>query len=182
MNPVSKRKPINQPTELLTDIGVTLVVFIVAITMLGITNYQNHQAGSGLDYKEIEISTNIADPDLADTIYLFHSKDEVRQIFPQFTKAVDWNKQVLMTYIASPQSGAGYQLKMVDAKRQGPIATLQYRLQTPLNPFDSTIVTQPVMFVTLTKSDLVSSSQFTFRFQNIDTNQTSSLSIFPNEI
>jgi len=178
----AKSNQIGRSRELLTDIGVTIVVFIVATVMLGITNYRNNQAGNGLTYKEIEISTNITDPNLADTIHLFHSTAEVRQVFPQFTKTVNWDKQVLMAYIASPQSGAGYHLEMVSAHRQGPVATLQYRLNSPLTTPNVAVITQPVLFITLTKTDLVASSQLTFRFQNINTNQTSSLSIFPNEI
>ncbi len=171
----------SRPKIILTDIGVTIVVFMVAAVMLGVTNYRNHQAGNALDYQMVKTNITIARPELGDTIYLFDSGNETRQTFPRFTKTIDWDKRVLLAYVASPQPTAGYQFDLTSAHRQGPVATLRYRLRPPLTTLPSGAV-QPVLFVTLERAELVSSSQFTFRLQNIETNQTASLSVPFNEL
>src|SRR3989344_4249911 len=102
----------SRPKIILTDIGVTIVVFMVAAVMLGVTNYRNHQAGNALDYQMVKTNITIARPELGDTIYLFDSGNETRQTFPRFTKTIDWDKRVLLAYVASPQPTAGYQFDL----------------------------------------------------------------------
>ncbi|AKM84669.1 MAG: hypothetical protein VE98_C0001G0212 [candidate division Kazan bacterium GW2011_GWA1_50_15] len=172
-----------QPKILLTDIGVTIVVFMVTVVMLGITNYRNNQAGTELPYRELEAGLNISDPNLSDTIYLFHSGDAARQIFPRFTQNnVNWDKQLLVAYVAPPQPGAAYRIDVVNSRRQGPVVTIGYRIAASPAGGAGVLSSQPVLFVTMDRDDLVSSSELTFRFQNIDTNQTTSLSVAPDEI
>jgi hypothetical protein len=164
---------------LLIDIGITIAVFMIAAALLGITNYRNNQLGTELPYQQLTTGLSSTDLDLADTVHLFRSADEASAIFPDFAPRINWDKQLLLTYIGSPQPTSGYTMKVIDARRQGPVATIRYRIAPPSNnSLNLTVLTQPVMVAAFNRDDLIASSQFTFRFQDIDTGRTNSLSLF----
>ena len=168
---------------LLIDIGIGIAVFMIAAAILGITNYRNNQQGIELPYQQLATKLSSTDLDLSDTVRLFRELDEVQNIFPDFTPQVNWDKQLLLSYIGSPQPTSGYALKIISARRQGPVATIQYQIvPPPTSSINLTVLTQPVMMAAFNRADLAASSQFTFRFQNVDTGRTTSLSLFLNEI
>lgn len=167
----------------LADIGITLVVFIFATIILGVVNYRNNRQEVEVFYHQIEPNVAVFDQSLANTVYLFSSVEDTRAAFPEFSARVNWDKEAVLFYISNPQPSSGYSLKLVDGSLQGQTILFGYQLVEPA-PGRSylTAITQPVMAVAINRVKLVSSNPLILRFQDIKTNQTTSLTILPEEL
>ncbi|MDD5606234.1 MAG: protease complex subunit PrcB family protein [Patescibacteria group bacterium] len=169
--------------DLLIDIGVTLVVFTVAVLLLGFTNYQNNKSDQGVTFRQLETGIALYEQTVDSSLFLIQSAEDANLVFPEFNERVNWAQEVVLGYIEYPQPTTGYTLKVTSVTRQGPQITVNYQLLLPSDAsLNLTVVTQPTLFVALNRTDLASSSQLTIRFRNELTNQTTSLSVSPDEI
>lgn len=174
---------VSQTKDRLVDIGITLVVFIIATVVLGITNYQNNQQEVEVFYRQLDSGIAVFDQNIANTVHLFKSAEDVESAFPHFDAKVNWNKEVALVYIGYPQASSGYGLQLVGGDQQGQTVTLKYKV-TPPAPGMSylTVITQPTLTIAVNRINLVNSGPLIFRFQDIDTNQTTSLTVLPDEV
>lgn len=169
--------------DLLIDIGVTLVVFIVAVALLGWTNYRNNSSDSAIAYEHLDTDVVLYETVPNNSLFLLQSEQEATAIFPTLDATIDWDKQVVLGYIEHPQPTSGYSLEVSAVKKQGQLITVDYQLLFPSpDSVNLTVLTQPTLFIALNRTDLVTSNQMTVRFYNQLTAQTTSLSISPDEI
>ncbi len=174
---------LQETKDKLVDVGITLVVFIFATIILGVVNYRNNQQEVDVFYRQIEPNIVVFDQSLANTVYLFSSAEDIRAAFPEFSARVNWDKEEVLFYISNPQPSSGYSLKLVDGSLQGQTILFRYRLVEPaLGRSYLTAITQPVMAVAINRVKLVSSNPLILRFQDTKTNQTTSLTILPEEL
>lgn len=169
--------------NLLIDIGVTIVVFIVAVLLLGYTNYRNNSANLGIEFRQLHAGIVLHNEATDSSVVLLQSGEEATTFFPTFNKTVDWKKEIILSYTEYPLPTSGYTLETTSVTRQGPQITINYKLLfPPTGSINLTVLTQPTMFIAINRTDLASSSQLTIRFHNEVTQQTTSLSISPDEI
>lgn len=173
----------SQTKDRLVDIGITLIVFIIATVVLGITNYQNNQQEVEVFYRQVDADIVIFDQNIANTVHLFRSAEDAEAAFPQFDAKINWSKEVALVYISYPQASSGYGLQLASGNQQGQTVTLKYKV-TPPAPGRSylTVITQPTLTIAVNRINLVSNGPLIFRFQDIDTNQTTSLTVLPDEV
>lgn len=173
---------VSQTKDRLVDIGITLVVLIIATVILGVTNYRNNQQNLEVFYRQPASNMAVFDQNIAGTLHFFSSLDEAQAVFPEFDAKVNWNNEAALIYISYPQPSSGYSLKLADGTQQGQTVLFQYRIVPPASDRAYlTVITQPVLVVAINRVSLVSTSPLIFRFQDVDSNQTTSLTVLPNE-
>lgn len=173
----------SETKDRLVDIGITLVVFIVATVILGVVNYHNNQQKVEVFYRQLDPHITVFDQNLANTAYLFSSQADIKAAFPEFSAKVSWNNEVLLLYISNPQPSSGYSLKLIDGTPQGDVILFRYRLVEPAPGFSYlTVLSQPVMAVAINRVNLVSTGPLILRFQDIKTSQTTSLTVTPEQL
>ena len=162
----------------LVDIGITLVVLIVAVVVLGITNYQHSQQQLEVFYRQVDSDIAIFDENVANTAHLFRTADELAAAFPESNVKLNWNREALLFYVGHPQSSSGYDIKLVGADQQGQTITFKYKIVPP-EPGRAylTVITQPTLAIAINHVNLVSGGSVILRLQNVDTNQTTSLTV-----
>jgi len=175
-----------QKKGLLIEIGVSIAVLMVATVALGTIYNRNIEEGTELPWTDIEVNTFITDINLQNNVIAFSNPDEFEIIFPNTplaTQDIDWDTQLLLAYIGNPTPVMDYSYEIIGSHIQGTVATLKYRFSfsDANNPFPlepNAKQNHPVLFVALSRSNIDTTNQFTFRFQNADTNETHSLTTF----
>ena len=176
-----------QKKGLLIEIGVTIVVFMIATIALGVVYERNVKTGIELPWININIQVTTNNPELQNTVLAFLSKEELQNIFPKTINNINWETHILLTYIGNAAPTSDYSYEITEGIKIGSVATLKYNFSFsetndtfPLG-IDDANQNYPVLFVALKKSDIDITNQFTFRFQNAITNETHSLTLFEHE-
>ena len=176
-----------QKKGLLIDIGVTIIVFMIATITLGVVYNDNVESGTDLQWTDIDIYTVTDKSELQNKVLASFSANDLTEMFPNAEADIDWNTHFVLAYVGNLAPINNYSYEITEGQMQGSTATLKYRFSFPdvndVFPFDpdTTLQNHPVLFVALERPDIDLSSQFTFRFQNADTNETHSLTIFDDE-
>ncbi|RLC37358.1 hypothetical protein DRH29_02045 [candidate division Kazan bacterium] len=172
---------------LLIEIGVGIAVFMVATVALGILYNRDTETGTELQWTDTNIHTFTDNSALQNSVLAFFNKEDLQAAFPDISgENIDWQANIILAYVSSVAPAADYDYEIIEGQKLGSVATLKYKfsfLETndafPLGL--ETTQSHPVLFVAVDRKDVDTTNPFTFRFQNADTNETHSLTIFENE-
>lgn len=173
---------------LLIEVGVTIAVFMLATIALGVAYNRNVETGTELLWTDINIYTVTNNPELKNNVLAFFTEDELLNTFPDIDSLnINWETHIALAYVGNVAPTTDYNYEITEGHRLGSVATLKYRFSFPeINDtfplgIDDSTQNHPVLFVAIDQEDIDATNQFTFRFQNADTNETHSLTIFEHE-
>lgn len=165
------------------DIIITGIVFIFVTISLAIINYQNISYKNFASVKQIPTDITVLEEQSSEQIYVFKNLSEVKNIFPEFSDNVDWDKNNLIAYIGLPQPNPGYHLQLQQAKRESNYLNITYKTIPPASESSNiSVISYPVLFATIDKDDLTAGSDLYIQFIESQTRHTQSLKIPSNEI
>ena len=162
------------------SIATVLVVFVVAIGLILINNYQknkNTPPASPLASQLIEVKARLTNPSGIDHPYVIDSASALKQDLKISTlKGFDPQTQVLVGLTTTAKSNTGYGAALEKTTSQNNRVNIDYKITQPdPDQVYADVITYPQLWVTIDRTDLPAYSPLNFVFTNLTDGATQTI-------